>query len=79
MNHIYTNDIDNRIGQFFQIASTSTLRLTNLLPETFYTLCTYLVNVFGATSNVNCIQLSTMTWGNMLKASISFTHSLTTQ
>jgi hypothetical protein len=79
MNHIYTTDIDNRLGQFFQSATTSTVRINNLLPETFYTLCAYLINVFGVTSNATCIQLSTMTWGSMLKASISFTHTLTAQ
>ncbi len=79
MTRIGTKDIDNRLGQFFQSASTSTVRLSNLLPETFYTLCTYLINVYGVTSSATCIQLSTMTWGTMLKASIRFTHTLTAQ
>lgn len=32
MNYIYTTDIDNRFGQFFQAASTTTVRISNLLP-----------------------------------------------
>jgi hypothetical protein len=46
LNHIYTNDLDNRLGQFFQTASTTTVRIQNLIPETFYTLCAYIVNSF---------------------------------
>jgi hypothetical protein len=32
MNHIYTNYRDDRIYQFFQLASTSTVRIKNLIP-----------------------------------------------
>jgi histidine ammonia-lyase len=71
--------LDNRLGQFFQSASTSTLRISNLLPETFYTLCAYIVNTFGVTSNFTCLQLSTMTWGSVIKASLTFGHILTSQ
>ena len=32
MSHIYTTDVDNRLGQFFQVASTTAVRISNLLP-----------------------------------------------
>jgi hypothetical protein len=32
MNHVYTTDVDNRLAQFFQTASTTTVRISNLLP-----------------------------------------------
>lgn len=79
MNFIYTNDRDNRIYQFFQTASTSTLRIQNLIPESAYTLCAYIINVFGAAGNLNCINLNTMTWGTVLKARLTFTSELTAQ
>jgi len=79
MNEIYTTDVDNRVGQFFQTASTSTIRLSGLVPEAFYTLCVYAINVFSVSSNVTCLQLSTMTWGSVIKASVRFSQSLTAQ
>lgn len=30
--NMYVTDRDNRLGQFFQTASTSTVRLNNLIP-----------------------------------------------
>lgn len=79
MTALYTSDRDNRLGMFFQTASTSTVRLSGLVPETFYTLCAYAVNVYSVSSGVICLQLSTMTWGSILKASLRFTHQLTAQ
>lgn len=79
MTHIYASDVDNRLGQFFQTASTSIVRINNLLPESFYTLCTYIVNSFGVQSSSKCIQLSTMSWGTVIKASLRFTRTLTAQ
>lgn len=32
MSHIYTTDVDSRLGQFFQLASTTAVRISNLLP-----------------------------------------------
>ncbi len=79
MTHIYTIDVDNRVGSFFQLASTSAVRISNLLPESFYTLCAYLVNNYGAVSPVNCLQLSTMAWGTIIKANLKFTKVLNSQ
>ena len=55
MAHIYATDVDNRLGQFFQAASTSIVRINNLIPESFYTLCAYIVNSFGVQSSSRCI------------------------
>jgi hypothetical protein len=79
MSQIYTTDVDDRVGQFFQTASTTTVRLSALVPQAFYTLCAYAVNVFSVSSTVTCLQLSTMTWGSVIKASIRFSQSLTAQ
>lgn len=79
MTHLSTTDRDNRLNQFFQVASTATIRINGLVPESFYTLCGYAVNVFGVSTIVNCQQLSTMTWGNIMKANVRFSHSLTAQ
>lgn len=79
MSHIYTHDLDSRLGQFFQPASTAAVRIGNLLPETFYTLCAYIINTFGVASSATCSQLSTMSWGSMIKASIVFSHILSAQ
>jgi hypothetical protein len=79
MNQMYTNDRDNRIFQFFQTASTSTVRINNLIPESPYTLCAYIVNLFGSAGPTTCINLNTMTWGTVIKARLSFPSSLTAQ
>lgn len=79
MTRIFTTDRDNRVGSFYQAASTTPFRLDNLIPQTFYTLCAYLVNSFGVTSTSTCLQVSTMTWGSIIKASLRFTHALTAQ
>lgn len=79
MTRIYTNDRDNRVGSFYQTASTAPLRLDNLIPQTSYTLCAYLVNSFGVTSTSTCLQVSTMSWGSIIKARLRFTHALTPQ
>lgn len=79
LSYIYTTDVYNRLGQFFQTASTTTVRLSGLVPEAFYTLCVYATNVFSVSSNVNCIQLSTMTWGSVTKATLRFSRSLSSQ
>jgi hypothetical protein len=79
LNRIYTSDRDNRIQQIFQTASTTTTRINNLIPESAYTLCAYIINVFGSTSSITCSNLFTMSWGTVMKASVSFTQSLTPQ
>lgn len=78
-NSLYTTDRDNRITQFFQVASTSTVRISNLLPESPYTLCAYLINAFGVASSPTCLNLYTMTWGTAIKARLSFSKSLSPQ
>jgi len=79
LKHLYTNDRDDRIYQFFQLASTSTIRLSNLIPESPYTLCAYIINVFGSVGQTTCVNLYTMSWGTVLKARLSFTSALTAQ
>ena len=79
MNHIYTNYRDDRISQFFQLASTSTVRIKNLIPEYPYTLCDYLINLFGVVGDMKCLNLVTMTWGTVIKAQLSFTSALNSQ
>ena len=76
---IYTADRDQRLAQFFQVASTETIRIDNLVPESPYTLCAYLINSFSVVSTVTCLDLYTMTWGNALKATLTFSQTLTTQ
>ena len=49
-NFLYTSDRDQRLAQFFQTASTTTKRIDNLLPESPYTLCAYLINSFSVVS-----------------------------
>jgi len=79
LSRIYTSDRDNRIQQIFQIASTTTIRINNLIPESAYTLCAYVINVFGIASSLTCSNLFTMNWGTVMKASVSFTQPLTPQ
>lgn len=79
LSRIYTSDRDNRIQQFFQTASTATIRINNLIPESAYTLCAYIVNVFGYAGSIKCANLFTMNWGTVMKATVSFTQSLTAQ
>mgnify|MGYP002363282107 CR=1 FL=1 len=79
MTHIYTVDRDNRLQQFFQTASTSTIRISNLVPETQYTLCAYIVNVFGVVGATNCVNLNTMAWGTIIKAKLTFSTVLNAQ
>ena len=79
MTHIYTDDRDDRIYQFFQTASTSTVRIANLIPESPYTLCAYIINVFGSVGQTTCINLYTMSWGTAIKARLSFSSALTSQ
>ena len=77
--HLYTSDRDQRISQFFQTASTTSVRISNLQPESPYTLCAYLINVFGDVSPMTCLDLYTMSWGTALKAKLTFTKSLSAQ
>jgi len=79
LNKLYTTDLDNKLGWTFQAASQTTIRISNLLPESFYTLCAYLVNGYMVSSQVRCIQLSTLTWGTILKARLRFSAALTDQ
>lgn len=79
MNHIYTVDRDNRIQQFFQTASTTTIRIDNLIPESTYTLCAYIINMFGIAGSLTCSKFNTMNWGTVIKAKLSFTSTLTAQ
>jgi hypothetical protein len=79
LSKIYTSDRDNRIQQFFQSASTTTIRISNLIAESAYTLCAYIVNVFGTASSITCSNLFTMNWGTVMKASLSFNQTLTAQ
>ena len=79
LNKIYTADRDNRIQQIFQTASTTTIRINSLIPESAYTLCAYIINVFGTASSITCSNLFTMNWGTVMKATLSFTQSLTPQ
>lgn len=79
MSHIYTVDRDNRIQQFFQIASLTTIRINNLVPESQYTLCAFIVNVFGVAGVTNCLNLNTMAWGTVIKAKLSFSTILNAQ
>ena len=76
---LYTADRDQRLAQFFQTASTSTVRIDNLVPESPYTLCAYLINSFSVVSSVACLDLYTMTWGTVHKATLSFSKTLTAQ
>lgn len=79
MSHIYTSDRDDRIQQFFQAASTATIRIKNLIPESSYTLCAYIINMFGVSGSTTCVNLYTMSWGTVIKAKLSFTSTLTSQ
>jgi hypothetical protein len=79
MTYIYSVDRNDYLNQFFQTASTATVRISNLIPESPYTLCAYIVNVFGVSGAINCINLYTMTWGTVIKAKLSFTAALTGQ
>lgn len=76
---LYTADRDNRITQFFQVASTTTIRINNLFPESPYTLCAYLINAFGVVSSPACLNLYTMAWGTAIKAKLSFSSVLNPQ
>jgi hypothetical protein len=76
---IYANDRDYRIGQFFQTASQTTKRFSNMFPETFYTLCAYIENTNSVISAANCINLETLSWGSVTKATITFSKTLSTQ
>lgn len=76
---LYTTDRDKRITQFFQAASTTTIRISNLFPETPYTLCAYLVNAFGVVSSPACLNLYTMAWGTAIKARLYFSSVLSPQ
>lgn len=78
-NKLYTSDRYDRINQFFQAASTSTVRISDLVPESPYTLCAYLINVFGVVSPAVCLNLYTMSWGTAIKAKLSFTSTLSSQ
>jgi hypothetical protein len=79
MQRLYTVDRDNRIVQFFQSASTQTIRIDNLVQESPYKLCAYLIDIYSVASAPACLQLSTMTWGTVLKAKVKFTKGLNTQ
>ena len=79
MTHIYTVDRDHRLQQFFQTASLSTVRISNLVPESQYTLCAFIVNVFGVVGTTTCLNLNTMAWGNVIKAKLSFSSVLNAQ
>lgn len=79
MNHIYTTYRDDRIYQFYQVASTSTIRIKNLIPEYPYTLCAYIINLFGVVGDMKCLNLVTMTWGTVMKARLTFSSALNSQ
>ena len=79
MSRIYTADRDEKIQQFFQAASTRTIRISNLLPESPYTLCAYIINLFGVAGSTTCVNLYTMSWGTILKAKLTFSSALTYQ
>lgn len=76
---LYNSDRDQRITQFFQAASTTTIRIDNLYPESPYTLCAYLINSFNVVSPVTCLNLFTMSWGSALKARLTFSKTLSPQ
>ena len=76
---IYTVDRDSRIAQFYQNASTSTIRIDNLHSESPYKLCGYLINMFGVVSDISCLSLNTMSWGTVHKARLSFTKTVDSQ
>lgn len=78
-NRLYTVDRDSRITQFYQTASTTTIRISDLVPESPYTLCAYLINAFRVVSPLACLNLYTMTWGSAIKARLSFSSVLTSQ
>lgn len=76
---LYTSDRDNRIVQFYQTASTRTIRIDNLVQESPYKLCAYLIDIYSVASQATCLQLTTMTWGTALKAKVKFSKVLTSQ
>ena len=77
--HLYTVDRDQRIVQFFQLASVATVRIDHLQAESAYSLCAYLINSFGVVSDLTCLDLYTMSWGEAIKARLSFSQLLTAQ
>jgi hypothetical protein len=77
LTHIYTQDRDYRVNMIAaSIAGNNQVTFSNLLPQRAYTLCAYFENQFGANTNSVCQTFTTLSWGVISKASISFSKSL---
>ena len=67
------------MGQFYQEANTTTVRFDGLQAEQHYTLCAYIVNLFGSSSSSTCLSLTTASWGQIIKATVRYSQTLTAQ
>lgn len=78
MTRLYVSERDMRTGLNVRTSTAMyTLRISDLLPERYYTLCLYLETFNSIMTQANCLSVYTQTWGVIMRAKISFTSALT--